>query len=404
MAKQLTAVAVKNAGDGTLRDGGGLMLIKTGETGKWIYRYSHLKRRREMGLGQWPTISLADARRARDEWAVTLAQGKDPIAERNAEKRQAMEAQAKKDPTFAELTETVFEAMKATLRGDGTRGRWMSPLVKHILPQIGQRPVSEIDRFLIAEALKPIWKGKHPTAIKAWQRIRIVLREGKLMGYDCDPFNADAAQRILGEVRHVTVSIESTPWEKIPDLYARLGTGPVADCLRFMILTLVRMDGCAGARIEEFSDDVWTVPADRVKGTEKRVRDFRVPLSAEAQALVERIKPYAENGYLFATWRGRPATSTGLEKRLNALDEPGRPHGFRTSFRTWVQDTEACSWDVSETVLGHVVGNKVERTYARSDLLERRRPVMEAWARHVTGAATNVVQIGPRRANGEERA
>lgn len=401
MAKGLTAIGIKNASDGSHIDGKGLMLVKTGGTARWIFRYSFLKRRRDMGLGQWPTVGLAEARKLRDEWALVLAKGKDPLDTRNEQKRAAQENQNRYDPTFDELTTLVFEAIKQKLRGDGTRGRWLSPLATHVMPKIGNRKISELDRFAIADTLKPIWRTKHPTAVKAWQRMRIVLREGKLMGFECDAFEADAAQRILGDVRHEVKSIAATPWQDIPDVYAKLGKGAVADCLRFMILTLVRSDGCRGARVEEFEDDIWTVPADRIKGTENSVRDFRVPLPVEAVELIEKIKPFAQNGFLFSAAKGAPVTSTGLEKKLNKMGEAGRPHGFRTSFRTWVQDTEACSWDVSETILGHVIGNKVERTYARSDLLERRRKAMQAWANFVTGKTNNVISIDSLKAKGK---
>ncbi len=383
MKNKLKAISVKHAADGKLQDGDGLVLIKAGESGKWIYRYSHLGRRREMGLGRWPDISLADARRSRDEWKAELLAGRDPITTRDAQRQAEIERREQADPTFADLTRTVFEAKQAGLRAGGERGRWMSPLVTHILPRIGNKRISKLTRFDVAEALRPIWRKKHPTAIKAYNRTRQVFTEGRFMGYDCDPFEVEAATRILGDVRHVSTPIRATPWQEVPALYARFGDAFSDECLRFMLLTLVRLDGCVGARHSEISDGIWTVPAERIKGTEGTVRDFRVPLSAEAQAVVDRLKPFTED-LIFAP-NGKAISSNALAYRLDHMNEAGRPHGFRTSFRTWVQDTDACSWEVSETVLGHTVGNKVERSYARSDLLERRRTVMEAWARHVTG-------------------
>ena len=118
-----------------------------------------------------------------------------------------------------------------------------------------------------------------------------------------------------------------------------------------------------------------------------------MPLSAAAQAVVDRMSGRGQD-VLFTVYRGKPISSEALEKRLNEMGERGRPHGMRTSFRTWVQDTDACSWDVAETVLGHSIGNKIERSYARSDLLDRRRLIMEAWADFVTGAAAaNVLSM-----------
>lgn len=233
----------------------------------------------------------------------------------------------------------------------------------------------------------------HPTAEKAWQRTRIVLTELKLMGYPAEPIIADAAARILGEVIHQVKPTPSTPWQDMPDLFAKLGDRPVDLALKFLMLTVVRGDAGRGARMSEIEGDVWTVPADRIKGSEGKVRDFRVPLSAAAQAVVAEAARFGDD-LLFKGYTNGPVTLAALEKRLTTLKEARRPHGFRTSFRTWVQDTDACGWDVAEVCLGHTIGGKTERSYARSDLLDRRRIALEAWAAHLTGAkADNVVQL-----------
>ncbi|MCZ4352678.1 integrase arm-type DNA-binding domain-containing protein [Roseovarius aestuarii] len=390
----LTAIGIKNAPDGKLRDGNGLMLVKRGNSGKWVYRYSIHGRRPEMGLGTWPDVTLSDARKSRDVWAAELRQGRDPISVRQSQKEAATAAANQADPTFAELVTVVFEARKATLRGDGTRGRWRSPLDRHIIPNIGRTPISKITARDVQDALSPIWRTKHPTAIKAYQRTHIVFSKAKLMGYDCDPFIVEAAKEFLGVVDHQPEHIAATLWQDIPDLYARLQTGgDIAQCLRFIILTLVRSDAARGASLGEIEGNVWTVPADRVKGARSRVQEFRVPLSAEALSIVAQ-QSEIHSSLLFTGPRGKPVTSRGMEKHLDGLKETGRPHGFRTSFRTWVQDTHACDYDVAETILDHRIHSAVARSYARSDLLDRRQLVMDAWARFVTGQTTaKVVQL-----------
>ncbi len=386
MEKRLTATAVKKAGDGKLFDGGGLMLVKKDGAGKWVYRFSHLKRRREMGLGPWPAAAPADARRLRDEWASELAAGRDPIEIRESRQADELAERSRHDPTFAEATEMVFEAKKAGLRGGGSRGRWLSPLETHILPVIGARRMSEIEKTDLHRAFKPIWREKHPTAIKALRRTRIIFRQMKLMDFPCDPFAVDAAEHMLGEVRHVETPMPSTPWQDMPALWRKLSNGSSGDmCLRWMMLTLVRLDGCAGARGAEIKDGVWTVPADRIKGREGKVKDFRVPLPQVAQDLAIEAEQFSPSDLLFPGDTGRAISSRRLELRLDQVGEIGRPHGFRSSFRSWVQDTDACAWEVSETALGHSIGNKVERAYARSDMLDRRREVMAAWAEFLTG-------------------
>lgn len=389
----LTALGVKAAPDGKLFDGAGITLVKKDGRGKWVYRYSHLKKRREMGLGSYPDLSLSDARKARDKWQGVLAQGLDPIDQR-AELQAAQVAERdKSDPTFEEIARTVFEAKKAGLRGDGTRGRWLSPLVMHVFPKMGRKRMSEIHQSDIHDTLKPIWKAKPPTAKKAIERIGIVFKQARLMGMDCDPFTVEAAQHMLGVVIHKPKHISATPWQEVPALYQRLDSlAGSALCLRWMMLTLVRSTGCRGARFDEIENGVWTVPADRMKGSEAGATSFRVPLCEQALEIAG-ICGETSGDFLFPSDRGGKGLSdNAIHKTLKRAKEAGRPHGFRTSFRTWAQDTDQ-PWDVAETILAHTIGGKVERSYARSDLLDRRRIVMDKWAAFVTGEASSVVKL-----------
>ena len=201
-------------------------------------------------------------------------------------------------------------------------------------------------------------------------RLSIVFRQGRLAGLAVDPFTIDAARHLLGNVAPVVTPIAATPWQAIPDLYARLAAKPTAAhlCLQLVILTAVRGDPARGARLDEMEAGVWTVPADRIKGRQGKVEAFRVPLSDEAQALVARCRPGTIDGLLFPARKHSGdyglISVSGIETALDVLGEAGRPHGFRTSFRTWVQDKQAAPYDVAETVLGHIMGSKVERSYA----------------------------------------
>lgn len=382
---KLTALGIKKACDGRHGDGNGLELHKKNKTGKWIFRYSFGGKRREMGLGTWPTISLADARKERDKWALVLSQGGDPISGRRAQRDASAAELARRDPTLEELTNEVFEAYRSSLRKGGSSGRWMSPLKTHVFPKLGHRPISTIQQRDIHDALKPIWKTMYPTAEKAIQRLHIVFREGRLYGHQCDPFTIDAAKSMLGIVSHKTKHLASTQWQDIPELYAKLeGKGTSASCLQFMILTLVRAGGCRQARFDEFNGDIWTVPAERMKGKEGQVEDFRVPLSESVMNIIDRRAQLSSN-WLFKGHRGNPISDSTLSKYMRDHGLPGTPHGFRTSFRTWVQDNDAAPFDVAETILAHRLGGKTERAYARSDLLERRRVTMLKWSAFVTG-------------------
>lgn len=384
----LTAIGVKRAPDGKLEDGAGLRLVKRADRGNWVYRYSIHGKRKEMGLGAWPALSLAEARKTRDQWAAEIRNRRDPIEVRQEQRDAEAKAAARADPTFAEMVDVVFQARKATLRGDGLRGRWRSPLDTHIIPKIGRKPISKITIREVQDALAPIWHKSPSVAEKAYQRTRLVFTKAKLMGHDADPFVVEAAKEVLGAVDYTPTPIPATRWQDLPALYQRLQTGgDVAQCLRWIILTLVRSDAARGAELGEIEGEVWTVPKERVKGIRAKVTDFRVPLSAEAMAVAHQ-QAEIRTGLMFTAQRGNPVTSRGLEKHLDALGEIGRPHGFRTSFRTWVQDTDACSYEVAETVLNHSIHNKVAKSYARSDLLDRRRIVMDAWVRFVTGQAS----------------
>tara|TARA_R110000787_G_scaffold33079_7_gene86907 strand:- start:166 stop:1365 length:1200 start_codon:yes stop_codon:yes gene_type:complete len=392
---KLTALAIKSAKVGaTLQDGGGLILIRTEAGGKWIYRFSLNGRRRDMGIGSLPAVSLSQARKARNEWALVVQSGLDPIVERQRMKDEAAAEASRHDPTLAEMTQATFEARKQTLRGDGKRGRWLSPLSIHVLPKIGSIRVSKLHQRDIHDAIAPIWRTKHETADKALYRTRMVLQHAKLSGYDVDPFLCDAARHMLGHYDHVETPIAATPWQDLPDLYETLSSKPHPSylALRWIILTVTRGDSARGARFSEIEGDVWTVPADRMKGRRGKVQPFRVPLSGEAMAVLEECRQHARGDMLFPSPRNGNVTVQALTKTLKHLGEAGRPHGFRTSFRTWTQDTEQ-PWDVAETALGHIIGGKVERAYARSDLLDRRRILLDRWATHVLGNTSNVVAL-----------
>ena len=390
MANQnkLTAVKISKAKAGSvLSDGTGLILRKTQGGGKWVFRYSFAGKRRDMQIGALPDMSLADARKKRQHWASVLTSGLDPISERNRIRETEADALSKADPTFEEIARIVYDAKQDSLKNEQTRLRWWSPLKIHVLPKIGNRAISSITQQDIYQLLKPLWRTKHVTADKCLYRSRMVFQHARLMGYDADPFVCDAARHMLGHVHHEPEPIPATPWQEIPDLYARLdGPHPSHLALRWAILTAARSTPVRGARFDEIDGDVWTVPADRVKGLRGKVRDFRIPLSAAALDVLAVCEEYRRSDFMFPSPRRHGGVSdVAVAKILNKMGEPGRIHGFRTSFRSWVQDTEAGAWEVAETALAHTIGNRVERSYARSDLLEKRRILMEKWGQFVTG-------------------
>ncbi|SFF07316.1 Phage integrase family protein [Sulfitobacter brevis] len=348
-----------------------------------------------MGLGAMPDVSLADARRSRAQWAAVLLNGLDPITGRQKIKDAEADAASQHDPTYAEMAEVTFEARKARLRNDGARLRWFSPILLHVIPKIGHIRVSALHQRDIHNALAPIWRTKHETADKALYRTKMVITHARLIGHDVDPFICDAARHMLGYHDHIETPIAATAWEDVPRLYEVLSRKPYPShlALRWTILTATRGHSTRGAMFSEIDGDVWTVPAERMKGLKGRVQPFRVPLSDAAMDVLAECKANARGDYLFPSPRVKYVSVQALTKVLNNMGEAGRPHGFRTSFRTWVQDTNAATYDVTETSLAHIIGNKVERSYARSDLLDQRRILMQKWAGYVTNASGNVVKL-----------
>lgn len=286
---KLKAIQIKAAAEtGKLHDGGGLMLVRSHGSGRWLYRYSFLGRRRDMGPGSQEVVSLSQAPKARDKWEEVLASGDDPISKRDEERENSRRALQMSDPTLKAMIDIVFEARKATLRGEGASGRWKSPLSTHIVPKLGNKRMSKITAIDLRDALSPIWRTKHPTAKKAAERLHIVFDEAEAIDVNCDPKTVRQATRMLGKVNHVVAHIKATPWRDIPSLYQSIpNNGGSGTCLRWMILLLVRSHGSRGARFSEIDENVWTVPAERMKGTLSTVANFRVPLPASAVGIVQ---------------------------------------------------------------------------------------------------------------------
>ena len=195
--ERLTAGFLKALKPGKHCDGAGLWLVVRDDGGaQWVLRLTVHGRRREMGLGGYPTLGLAAARKLAGRWRDVAAAGRDPIKEREAEERAAR----REDSSLAVLTADAFEARKAELKGDGTAGRWLSPLALHVLPKLGKVPVTDLDQRDIRDALAPLWRTKADTARKALNRLSIVLRHAAALGLDVDLQATDTAKSTAGQV------------------------------------------------------------------------------------------------------------------------------------------------------------------------------------------------------------
>lgn len=389
---RLSAGELRNPKPGKHADGAGLWLhVREDGGAQWVLRVTVHGRRREMGLGGFPAIGLAEARDLAGRWRAVAAAGRDPIKEREAERRAAR----REDISLAVLTADAFEARKAELKGDGEAGRWLSPLNHHVLPKLGKMPVTDIDQRDIRDCLRPIWHDKADTARKALNRLSIVLRHAAALGLDVDLQATEKAKALLGKSRHVAEHIPAMSWADVPAFYKTLTEPTVVNLtMRLAILTGVRSAPLRHLRLDQIEGDIWTIPGEKMKGRKGATPDFRVPLSREAQRVIDLARPHARGGFLFANVRGTGVISDmalGMAMRRAKLD--ARPHGFRTSLRVWLAEATDAPHEVAEAMLAHVADGGVVRAYRRTDYLEQRRALAERWADHVTGGAGTVVKL-----------
>jgi len=388
---RLSSQFVKTAPVGKHCDGAGLWLVRRDDGGaQWVLRVTVHGRRREMGLGGFPALGLADARKAAERWRNLASAGRDPVKEREAEERAAR----REDISLAVMTADAFESRKAELKGDGTAGRWLSPLTLHVLPKLGRVPVTDLDQRDIRDTLAPIWHTKADTARKALNRLSIVLRHAAALGLDVDLQATEKAKALLGKSRHVPQNIPAMTWADVPGFYASLETPTLTHlALRLLILTGLRSAPLRNIRLDQIEGDVWTVPAEAMKGRKGTTEAFRVPLSREAQRIINLARPHARNGFLFPNTRGGVISDMTLSRMMERRGLDARPHGFRTSLRTWLAEATDAPHEVAEAMLAHVVDGGTVRAYRRTDYLEQRRALGERWADHVTGCAGQVVKL-----------
>ena len=389
---RLSAAFVKSAPVGKHCDGAGLWLNKRPDGGaQWILRITVHGRRREMGLGGLSDTPLKRARELTDHWRKLAASGIDPIKEREREAREL----ARADNTLRKIAAEAFEVRKAELKGDGKAGRWFSPLELHVLPKLGMVPVEEIDQRDIRDVLAPIWHTKADTARKALNRLGIVLRHAAALGLDVDLQATEKAKALLGKSRHIPKNIPAMRWSEVPAFYQILSEPSITNlALRLLILTGVRSKPLRFLRLDQIDGDVWTIAGEDMKGRKGRTAEFRAPLSMEARRVIDLARPFARDGYLFPSVRKGVISDATMSRMMERRGLEERPHGFRSSLRTWLADATDAPHEVAETVLGHVAGTSVQRAYRRTDYLEQRRGLLERWAAHCIGrSSAGMVEI-----------
>ncbi len=385
---------------GVYGDGGGLYL-NVGPTGaaSWLFRFMLNGKAREMGLGPLHTIGLSEARERALAARKLRLDGIDPLDAKAAEKaRKAAEAAALAAAlvTFRKAAEGYIDANKAAWRNAKHAWQWGQTLEAHVYPVIGDVPVSTVNTGHVTKILLPIWTTKAETAARVRGRIETVLDYAKVHGWRTgeNPArwkghldNVLPARAKVSKVEHHP----ALPWGEMGAFMAELERegGTAALAFRFTILTAARTGEVIGATWGEIDTKaaVWTVPGERMKASV----EHRVPLSDAALAVLReaaklRVGDNADAPVFPGGKGGKAATGLSNMAMLAVLRRMGREdltvHGFRSSFRDWASEATGYEHEVVEKALAHTIESKVEAAYRRGDLLEKRRPLMNDWAKH----------------------
>lgn len=393
---RLTALAVAKAKTpGAYADGGGLYLQITASSVKsWLFRFMLNGRAREMGLGPLHSVSLAEARQKAAECRRLRTEGTDPIEARD-KALAATQLEAAKAVTFREAAAAYIEAHKAGWRNAKHAKQWTTSLEKYVYPTIGDLPVQAIDTGLVMKVLEPIWRARTETGSRIRGRIEMVLDAATARGHRLGENPArwrghlDNLLPRKSRVRQVKHH-PALPYVQIGSFIASLReqAGFAALALEFLILTAARTGEVIGARWREvdIASKVWTVPKERIKAG----KEHRVPLTDRALQILETMKRsrFGSKGHpsahIFSGWKRGQAMS-GMAM-LEVLERMGRTdltvHGFRSTFRDWTAEQTTHSREVAEMALAHTVDDKVEAAYRRGDLFEKRRDLMDQWAKY----------------------
>jgi len=217
-----------------------------------------------------------------------------------------------------------------------------------------------------------------------------VLNYAAALGLNADLQATAKAKALLGKTRHQPKHIPSLPWAETPAFYNSLAEPTPSNlALRIIILTGSRSLPVRKMRLDEVDGNVWTIPAENMKGRRGATSDFRVPLSPEALRVIELAKPFSRDGFLFASSRRGVMSDMTISRLMERRGMIARPHGFRSTMRTWLAETTDTPHEVAEAMLGHVTDSSVVRAYRRTDFLEQRRKLAESWSHFVTGCNEN---------------
>lgn len=392
-AKDLSAIEISRLAAPGLHFVGGVagLALKVQPSGakSWMLRISVAGKRRDMGLGGFPDVTLADARRRAREEREKVDKGIDPIDERKAATSR-LRAEHAKAITFKASALAYIEAHEAGWRNAKHAEQWRNTLAS-TYPAIGALQVRDVGLQQVLAVLNPIWKTKTETASRLRGRIESVLDWATARGYreGLNPARwkghldhlLPAPGKITRVGHHSAVAVGEIG-RFMSDLRVQPGVG--ARALEFVILTAARSGEVRGAKWSEIDLEaaMWTVPGERMKAG----KEHRVPLS-EAALEVLRAQPRFEGAELvFPAPRGGLLSDMTLVAVMRRMQVKAVPHGFRSTFRDWCSERTNYPREVAEMALAHTIGDKVEAAYRRGDLFDKRRRLMADWATFVAQA------------------
>jgi integrase len=381
---KLSAIAAeKRTKPGRHSDGGGLYLnVSTTGSKSWLFMWVKDGKRREMGLGPFPAISLKSARDKASKCRNQVAEGLDPIVERD---RQV-------GKTFGDCADEYISAMERNWRNAKHRQQWRMTLDVYC-SGIRRRPVAEVDTGDVLAVLTPLWSDKNETASRLRGRIENVLDFARSKGWR----TGENPARWRGHLKNILPARTklsrghhaAMPYQDVPVFVARLRERDAiaARALEFLVLTIARSGEVLGATWNEIdlTNALWTVPAHRMKAAEEHV----VPLSKDALSLLERLSEVKVSEFVFPGQKtDRPLSPMSLAMVLRRMQiKDATPHGFRSAARDWIGDQTSFPREIAEAALAHKVGNAVEQAYRRGKAIEKRRALMEAWAQYCSNMA-----------------
>jgi integrase len=384
----LTAVAVNAKKEpGYYLDGNGLYLqVAPSGSKSWVLRFSLDKKAREMGLGSISSRTLSEARELARKYRQQLLDGIDPIEARKAQRHaNSLSMAAKK--TFQDCAQAYHKLHASSWKNAKHADQWINTLTTYAFPTFGDKDISAISKADIFQVLEPIWKTKTETASRVKQRIRAVLDWAAARDYRLghDPHLWDQVDRSLPKTKDIkkVTHFASCPYPLVRTTLRAIressATDTVKDAIEFTVLTAVRSGETRGAMWDEIDFDGrrWVIPAVRMKAA----REHRIPLSGEAIEILKRRRQLAgESPLVFASDRQKPLSDMVFTMLLRREGFNFTMHGFRSTFRDWSAEQTAFPREVCEAALAHTNKDATEAAYFRSDLFEKRRELMEAWA------------------------